>query len=267
MSPVSGQARGGKGRLTVLPALLLLLLLAGCAEFEYGSQLPRRGSAGPPPTVYEVRRGDTLYSIAWRHGLDFRRVAAWNGIGAPYRIYPGDRLRLRPPPGGGPRETASGSSSRRPESAPGSQRQPESRPETSSRAASSPAPAGTGEVSWRWPLEGRIVRGYDANNAGKRGISIAGEPGATVRAAAPGRVVYSGSGLRGYGNLVIVKHNARYLTAYGYNRELLVGEGDDVGAGDPIARLGSGPNRDGELHFEIRRDGEPVNPERYLPRR
>lgn len=243
-------------------ALCIAGLVGGCAEFDYAGGQPARGGAGPPPTVYEVRRGDTLYSIAWRHGLDFRRVAAWNGIGAPYTIYPGDRVRLRPPVGGRERDRATASRGGR--SAAGGDSAP-ARTRPSSPPA--PEPADTAAVRWRWPLAGPVVRAYDAGSSGKRGISIGGEPGSTVAAAAAGRVVYSGSGLRGYGNLVILKHNARFLTAYGYNRELLVGEGDEVGAGDPIARLGDGPNRRGELHFEIRRDGEPVNPAGYLPDR
>lgn len=252
---VGGGCPGGRRRLLV--GLLITGLVAGCAEFDYGERLPPRGSAGPPPTVYEVRRGDTLYSIAWRHGLDFRRVAAWNDIDAPYTIYPGDRVRLRPQPGG---RTAA-----RSEPAAAPERQPDvSRREPEPRAESA---GDRGDVDWRWPLEGEIIRGYQASGPGKRGISIAGEAGASVRAAAAGRVVYSGSGLRGYGNLIILKHNARYLTAYGYNRELLVAEGDEVGAGDAIAEVGSGPNRDGELHFEIRRDGDAVDPVRYLPGR
>jgi len=250
---------GWPRRRALVLAVLLASLLGGCAEFDYGGGQPARGSAGPPPTVYEVRRGDTLYSIAWRHGLDFRRVASWNGIDAPYTIYPGDRLRLRPPAGGARERSAAGSGARR--NAGGGRRD-----EDRASAGSRPAPSGGASgVRWRWPLEGPVVRAYDAASSGKRGISIGGEPGSTVAAAASGRVVYSGSGLRGYGNLVILKHDGRFLTAYGYNRELLVAEGDEVGAGDPIARLGNGPNRQGELHFEIRRDGEPVNPIRYLP--
>ena len=112
-----------------------------------------------------------------------------------------------------------------------------------------------------------MLRGFETDGTGKRGIAIGGREGHSVQAAAPGRVVYSGSGLRGYGNLVIVKHSDRYLTAYGYNREVLVREGDRVSAGQTIARMGLGPGRRALLHFELRRDGEPVDPRRFLPKR
>jgi lipoprotein NlpD len=124
-----------------------------------------------------------------------------------------------------------------------------------------------GEVAWRWPVEGKVVRGFSAASQGKQGIEIAGAHGQPVRAASGGRVVYSGNGLRGYGNLLIVKHNGRYLTAYGYNSRLLVKEGDTVTAGQEIALMGSGTDRDAGLHFELRRDGRAVDPLTYLPKR
>lgn len=241
-----------------LPALVLLVALAsGCAEFDYGRAGggPPAGYAGTAPTVYTVRRGDTLYSIAWRYGLDYRRIARWNQIAAPYVIYPGQALRLREPPSGSGR-VASADSRRRPEA------KPERRPETPATREPAVAPP-----DWQWPAKGEVLKRYDADGIGKRGISVAGELGSPVRAAAAGRVVYSGNGLRGYGNLVIVKHTSRYLTAYGYNRELLVQEGDSVSSGQVIARMGRAPDGDIALHFEIRHEGKPIDPLGSLPRR
>lgn len=251
-------------------ALAAALVLAACAEFDYGESSVTASAPSQSAvtgTSYRVRRGDTLYSIAWRKGLDYRRLARWNDIAPPYTIYPGQRLTLRPQAGG------RSSQSRAP--APASA--PEPRPEaTTPRSAAAPAgPAGpardsgraAASPSWQWPVEGPVLRGFEADGTGKRGISIGGREGQPVRAAAQGRVVYSGNGLRGYGNLVIVKHSERYLTAYGYNQELLVREGERVSGGERIARMGLGPGRRALLHFELRRDGEPVDPRRFLPGR
>lgn len=214
-----------------LPGLALaVLLLAGC-------------TLGPlfQPDRYTVERGDTLYSIAWRHHVDWRSLARWNGIEPPYRIFPGQTLYLD----GRSRPRVSTQPSPPAETAP-------------RRSVSADDPA------WRWPLDGELLRAYSSRNA-RRGIDIAGNPGDAVRAAAPGRVVYSGSGLKGYGNLVIVKHDDRYLSAYGFNRRLRVVQGDDVAAGQHIADLGIGPENRPMLYFEIRRDGEPVDPMNVLP--
>lgn len=241
------------------PALVMMLalVLAGCAEFDYGrSRLPPAGSAGDPPATYRVQRGDTLYRIAWRYGLSYKKVARWNHIGAPYTIYPGQRLTLRPSSGGSrsaATSTGSGSSSRSTRSA--------------GTRSSSPAPEAKPPGDWRWPLKGKVLEGYSAGGSGKHGITIGTGGDDTVRAAASGRVVYSGSGLRGYGRLVIVKHNESYLTAYAYNRELLVTEGTRVDAGTPLAHAGRTPKGHTGIHFELRRNGNPVNPLKYLPSR
>lgn len=217
-----------------------MLVLAGCTEFDYPADraLRESGISAGMPDRYTVREGDTLYQIAFAAGLDFRDVAQWNGIDPPYVIYPGQSLRLRPPRG----QTA-----------------------PSARSSASVAEQRPDPSAWRWPLEGSIVRDYQPGSPGKRGVGIAAAPGTRVRAAAAGEVVYSGDGLPGYGNLVIIKHNARYLTAYGYNRSLLVDEGATVAAGDAIARVGASDAHPGELHFEIRQRGEPVDPTDYLP--
>jgi lipoprotein NlpD len=122
-------------------------------------------------------------------------------------------------------------------------------------------------LGWRWPVDGKIIRRFSANGSGKQGIELDGRVGESIFAASGGRVVYAGNGLRGYGNLVIVKHDAHYLTAYGYNSALLVKEGERVKAGQKIATMGIGPGSAAALHFELRRDGKPVDPLDYLPKR
>lgn len=239
-------------------ALLVGFALWGVACSGPGPDGRAPGAAGEPPTVYTVERGDTLYSIATRYGLDHKRVAGWNDISPPYTIYPGQDIRLKPPVPGG-RDGSSSSSS--PSDAPAGGNKGDKAPSSpgSKRAASG--------HDWAWPADGEVVRSYASSAYGKKGISIGGEHDAPVRAADAGRVVYSGNGLRGYGNLIIVKHDETYLTAYGYNKALLVDEGDEVDRQDPIGRLGKTPDGNVAVHFELRRDGEPVNPLHYLPAR
>jgi lipoprotein NlpD len=147
-------------------------------------------------------------------------------------------------------------------------------PPVASTATPPPAPvpaesstAASGDVAWRWPADGQVVGGYVAGDQMRQGIDIAGKSGAPVRAAADGTVVYSGNGLIGYGELIIVKHNPAFLSAYGHNRKRLVQEGDHVKAGQTIAEMGSSSANRDELHFEIRKNGKPSNPLDYLPRR
>lgn len=249
-----GIGDGGRIRSTLVKPNALfgliacVLLLAGCAS--HVAPVYNRGASSG---VYTVQRGDTLYSISFRHGLDFRTVARWNQIGPPYRIYPGQRLRLT-----APARSAVRTSAPKPAAPAAKPSRPAAKPVTSTPAIA---------ISWRWPTEGRVTRRFAAQAQGKRGLEIAGRDGQAVVAAAAGRVVYAGNGLRGYGNLVIVKHDSHYLTAYGYNRELLVKEGDTVQAGQRIATMGSGNGRDFSLHFELRRDGVAIDPLPHLPRR
>lgn len=246
------------------------LLLAGCstgyapvAERSLGARSMARESA---PASYRVQRGDTLYSIAFRYGLDYREVARWNGIDSRYFIYAGQRLRLTPPP-----ERAAGRAPARPQTA--------SRPSSSSsaspsRSASSPSAASSstttgtaGPVRWQWPHGGPIIQGFGRGQPANKGIDIAGREGEAVQAAAHGEVVYAGNGLLGYGNLVIINHDRRYLSAYAHNSRIFVREGDKVKAGEKIAEIGKTGATRAMLHFEIRRDGNPVDPLRYLPKR
>ena len=218
----------------------------------------KRQPAHPASGYYIVRRGDTLYSIAWQHGLSYRVLADLNAIRSPYTIYAGQRLRVHaaaPKPVTDKRMTAKPkplAKSSRPRSA-----QPV-------QAVEQPLPAAVSK--WVWPAQGKLLRGFQADSPGKKGIDIGGRRGQPVMAAAEGKVVYTGSGLVGYGRLIIIKHNDSLLSAYGHNSKLLVKEGERVKAGQVIANMGSSGTVDTRLYFEIRKDGKPVNPLRYLPK-
>lgn len=291
-------------------AFLALLTLAACGvapravvidRAAPSRETPRPAPSGDSSRVHVVQRGDTLYSIAFRHGLEYRQVAAWNGIAAPFTIYPGQRLRLGPPGGAAPSQrptqtagTATGSSTgtrpvtgATPPSAPVQGSTPTPTPSTPSAPAGTttapvasaptppvsqppaptPAPTPTGAPRWQWPTAGQVVGRFVAGDPTRQGLSIAGSAGQPVLAAADGVIVYSGSGLIGYGELIIVKHNDEFLSAYGHNRKRLVAEGEQVRGGQQIAEMGrSGAARD-MLHFEIRRNGRPVDPSGFLPAR
>lgn len=215
-------------------------LLSACA-----SSLPNYETRG----VHVVQPGETLYTIAWRHGLDYRELARWNGLSNPDFIVVGQRIALTPGAAGGGAASAT----------PTARAEPARNPQPSRTAAPTPLPQDPAP-GWHWPTPGRVVSAFGTSNGLGNGIGIAGELGQRVNAAAAGRVVYAGSGLIGYGQLVIVKHNDTYLSAYGHNQRLLVGQGDTVAAGQQIAEMGLGPQREPRLHFEIRRNGQPLDP-------
>jgi lipoprotein NlpD len=201
----------------------------------------------PDSRTYTVRSGDTVYSIAWRHGVDYRDVARLNKLPADYRIYPGQVLRLPPPSG-------------KPQPAPPAAR-------TTAPTGKPPAPSAAEDVTvWVWPTDGEIAAVRYAPTD-SQGLTIKGQAGQLVRAAAAGKVVYTGSGLRGFGNLLIIKHSNVFLSAYGHNQELKVKEGEEVVTGQPVAVMGLGPGQTAMLYFEIRYNGHPVDPRWYLPPR
>jgi lipoprotein NlpD len=249
------------------------LLLGGCAELtRWESREPARPAtpaATPPaapaefvPGVYVVQRGDTLIKIAFTYRLDWRDLVAWNRLSNPDRIYPGQRLRLTPP---GTPVAPSGAAAPQPAPAsPPAAGQPPAGTTRAAPAAPARAPAGS-PPEWRWPVAGPTVWRFGESRRNPTGIGIGGVDGAPIRAAADGEVVYSGSGLIGYGKLIILKHNDSYLSAYGYNQALQVKEGEQVKSGQVIALMGRGPADRPLLHFEIRVDGKPVDPARLLP--
>lgn len=245
-----------------LAAVTLCLLgaagLAGCASEE---------AAGPE--FYTVRPDDTLYSIAWRHNLDYREVARWNHIGPDFRISVGQRLLLSAPTGGTPigrpKPAAAGAASGgagASSAAPGAPLGGRELPRRPSGSAKSPALEGVviPHLNWVWPTE-RTVSPRPVQSGG---ILFSGRLGQDVRAAAAGRVVYTGSGIRGYGQLIILKHSEVLLSAYAYNRDVVVTEGEEVSAGQPIAHMGEGAHQNPVLYFEIRVNGKPTDPLPFL---
>lgn len=214
---------------------------------------------------YTVKRGDTLHQIAFKNQLDYRDLAWWNGIGRQDKIYPGQILRLDPPLPGElrvphvPQQSHTSGRTRapvQPRSTSAPARKPQQRPSARKPVA--------GPNRWQWPVRGPILESFNLAQ-GHKGLNIGGSAGDPIHAAAAGKVVYAGGALKGYGQLIIIKHGDDYLTAYGHNAKLLVREGDAVAAGSRIARMGLGPQNQPLLHFEIRRLGKPINPQPLLP--
>jgi lipoprotein NlpD len=275
----------------IAQALLILAGLTACAtqppapiESPGGTrteaQVPLPAKRAPAPTKrpvavtngrYTVRRGDTLYAIAWRLGVDHRDLVRWNSLEDPDRIFVGQSLRVAVPRAPASRSTPTTTSVKpmppaAPAPAPVVERQ--SAPPRSVNAMAVPAkPLAAAPVKgrWAWPAEGEARRSVSAT--GSNGLQIHGSRGEEVRAAAAGQVVYSGSGLRGYGQLLILKHDEVFLSAYAHNDALLVAEGARVQRGQTIARMGDSGASEVMLHFEIRKGGKAVDPLEYLPPR
>ncbi len=269
--------------LIIIISLGLNLLLSACGNHTY----------------HVVKSGETLYSIGWAYGYDYKRIAAWNGIDEPYSINNGQIIKLVPPKGkaAGNRRQHSRSNvddvnQTRDNARKGLHYAPSRRSLTNDNSKDESSDKSNNKsiyknnnnkinitdnrkiknrakkIAWKWPtISKNIVQYFSATDIGKKGVKIAGRNGQSIKAAASGRVVYSGSGLIGYGRLIIIKHDGVYLSAYAHNRELLVKEGDEIKLGQKIATMGSSGTNRVMLHFEIRRDGVPVNPLDFLPRR
>jgi lipoprotein YgeR len=206
------------------------------------------GSAPVGPGFYRVERGDTLSKVARENRTSVPNIVRWNNLANPNAIEVGQVLRVAPSPGS--------ATAFAPSPAPRA---------SDSDSAGAPSVTPSTSISLIWPVRGSVIRGFDGQ--GSKGIDIAGQPGTQVVAAAAGTVVYAGNGLRGYGNLLIVKHNADFLTAYAHNRALLVKEGQSVTQGQPIAEMGDSDTDRVMLHFELRYKGNSIDPSRYLPSR
>jgi lipoprotein NlpD len=279
---IIGQRAGSSSFKLLMLGVAVVGFLSGCSSTSSQVSVVDRNNAAKaaqrqPVTTgqYAVRRGDTLFSIAFRYGWDYKALAARNNIPVPYTIRPGQVIRFDG--SSGPATTvvttqsgASASSS--------SRTTVTRRPLTTAPAAAasaaipvpSPTPVPAGERkqgSWAWPANGVLIAKFASNGSLNKGIDIAGDLGQPVFAASDGAVVYAGSGLRGYGELVIIKHSDTYVSAYGHNRRLLVREGQQVKVGQTIAEMGSTGTDRVKLHFEIRRQGKPVDPLQFLPRR
>ncbi|AMK32498.1 Lipoprotein NlpD [Pseudomonas putida] len=264
-------------------ALAMGTLLAGCSSTSSnGARVVDRNNTAPKrPTVtsgqYIVKPGDTLFSIAFRYGWDYKELAARNNIPAPYTIRPGQPIRFSSGVGGSTTVVSSPSSSskttviRRPVAttvpATGNGKSATTASSTTSQTVAQVPAAERAVGGWTWPANGVLIGKFASNGSLNKGIDIAGDLGQPVFAASDGAVVYAGSGLRGYGELIIIKHSDTYVSAYGHNRRLLVREGQQVKAGQTIAEMGSTGTDRVKLHFEIRRQGKPVDPLQFLPRR
>jgi lipoprotein NlpD len=278
----------------LLLALLSAMVLSGCANKNRPAPVEDRspnaarapakmvasGDNAGKPGYYSVKSGDTLIRIGMDNGQSWRDIARWNNIENPNLIETGQVLRVTPPEETGvvvrpvsstnvvtspaPANTASAPA---PASNTASVRPPASaaNPSNASTPTNNLANTDSAEdtVSFQWPTRGNVLAGFD--EVKNKGIDIAGKAGDPVLAAADGKVVYAGSGLRGYGNLVILKHNNTYLTAYAHNQSLLVKEDQAIKRGQKIAEMGNSDADQVKLHFEIRRQGKPVDPAKYLP--
>jgi lipoprotein NlpD len=269
----------------LLAGLVLGGLLSACASPPPGGvqvvdRNNRAGQAAQRQPVtrgqYQVQRGDTLYSIAFRFGWDWKALAARNGIVEPYLIRVGQVIRFDGQPGSRAPVVASAPIATpvpvRPPitSTQTTPARPSATPQAPTRVVQASAPIQPVQRSasgWLWPSNGPVIGRFSSNGSLNKGIDIGGELGQPVLAASDGSVVYAGSGLRGYGELVIIKHSDTYVSAYGHNRRLLVQEGQKVKAGQKIAEMGSTGTDRVKLHFEVRRQGKPVDPLQYLPRR
>ena len=278
----------------MLLALLSACVLAGCANKNRpapvedrspnATKAPAKMIAGADnsgkPGYYSVKSGDTLIRIGMDNGQSWRDIARWNNIENPNLIETGQVLRVTPPEETGvvvrPVSSTNVVTSPAPASAASAPatatntaavRPPASAasPPNSSTPANNFANTDSAEetVSFQWPTRGNVLAGFD--EVKNKGIDISGKAGDPVLAAADGKVVYAGSGLRGYGNLVILKHNNTYLTAYAHNQSLLVKEDQAIKRGQKIAEMGNSDADQVKLHFEIRRQGKPVDPAKYLP--
>jgi lipoprotein NlpD len=244
-----------------LVGILATLSIAGCGGHVY----------------HVVEPGESLYSIGWAYGYDYRQVAKWNRLTSPYSLNPGQRLRVAPPLGYSAAPVVEATGVKKRVAVDDKSRSKSGNASGGAKGRVNAAVSATKELfshralTWRWPTrERRVLRTYSSKDATRQGLDIAGEQGNPIYAAAAGRVVYAGSGLARYGRLIIVKHSEKYLSAYAHNYKLHVKEGEVVKAGQRIADMGSTGSYNGKkrakLHFEIRRNGKPVDPMRFLPR-
>ena len=250
----------------------VLLWIVLCAGLTLSAcQTPPRAPIDqrpPPPSEkinhHIVSQGETLFAIAWRYEKDLDKLARANGLSRPYTIYNGQRLTLNTSYLPAVRRTVT-PAARQPVIS-----RPNKPPEQPPIQVTKPPPKSTASLPsnwhWQWPSEGRVTKTYNSDQLFK-GVDIESHSGQPVVAAAPGVVVYAGDGLRGYGQLIIVKHSEVYLSAYAHCRKIFVREGQMLKGGEKIAEVGGDPANTKRLYFEIRKDGKPVNPLSFLPRR
>ncbi len=280
---------------------LSVFFLSGCtttyAPVEHRNSTSykvKKKYTGKTPAYHQVKKGETLYSIAWKYGLDYKSIAYRNKIKSPYRIFAGDKLRLTAKntkvsynkgryskkdskSKGSTKKNYNKKSSSKTRTVSKSSKKVISTTTSNKTKSSSKSKravknnkktatfTGSKRLSWNWPVKGKIIQRYSPGS-GKKGIDISAAKGTLIKSAEAGKVVYSGQGLVGYGKLIIIKHNDTFLSAYAHNHSLLINEGQLVKKGQNIARLGRSGTDRYKLHFEIRKNGKPVNPLSYLPR-
>jgi len=266
--------------LRMLIVVASMCLLSACGSHG-GAPVVSRNHVPQKPLGYAgrytVMPGDTLYAIAWRAGVDYKKIAEWNRIRYPYTIYAGQRLYLGPVAKPGQKKASTNLKNRAPlerQKTPTTSQKTEKKLRKPSKLQANAAKSNRSsalyeaarKLRWQWPTTGTVTQRFSKRDPTKKGLKVSGRAGQSIRAAESGQVVYSGSGLIGYGPLIIIKHDKNYLSAYGHNRKLLVAEGDVVAKGERIAEMGYAANGKSLLHFEIRRRGKPVDPTVLLPK-
>ena len=243
----------------------MALLLTACASQQLAPLTERTNEPGWRPGYYQIKPGDTLYSIAWEFGFDYRQLARWNRIQPPYKIITATRLRLSAPPQTRTKTVEKAQSKTTPLTKPKKFVQ-RTKAQTNKSQRVRKLPPSTQKIVWKWPTSGVVAETYSAKLGHNRGLNIAGKLGQPITAAAAGTVVYAGSGLKAYGNMVIIKHSEKFLSAYAHNQNMSVIEGQWVKTGQQIAQMGRHTSGKTILHFEIRSNGKPTDPAKLLPK-
>lgn len=289
--------KGFAFRVAALAVFAVSILVSGCASTSATAPVIERASAARKlpakaarkegdwrPQIYTVQKGDTLYGIALEHGFDYKEVAELNGIVPPYTIRIGQQLKfstsaqaavpLKAVAVTEPQSTGEEAllktqpkAIKQPytEQVVVASAEPQEKLATPAEKKEDASTTDDEKIDWNWPTAGKVIASFNEASSSGKGLDIGGKGGQPILAAAPGKVVYSGSGLRGYGKLVIIKHNKSYLSAYAHNRQILVKEGQVVTKGQKIAEMGDTDADQVKLHFEIRQFGKPVDPLKYLP--
>ncbi len=242
-------------RLIILLVLIIPLLISACAQKKSSTSVRQyKKDLISGVRVYTVKKGDTLYSIGMRSAHGYRSLAKWNNIKSPYKLKVGQKIKLYSSLAPGKKQKKSSVT----------RKVAQTRRARSQKKPISKVSHNRLKLTWQWPLKGKVIKTFA--QSGNKGIDIYGKYGLQVRAVESGKVVYSGQGLAGYGNLLIIKHNNAYLSAYANNRKLLVKDKQIIKQGQIIAEVGKGKGNKTFLHFEIRKNGKPVNPVLYLPK-
>jgi len=258
--PLSSNAK------TIAAIVCFSCILTSCSTSNYAPVSDLNRSEHPVKQgFHRVKKGETLYSIAWRYKRNYKELAAFNGIKYPYSIYPDQLVNLAPKSRPKKKRVYSPKRNNNKNTALGYKKKANKTKKIQEKFANQRH--NIDNITWRWPGRGRLIARFSTKGIINKGVDLAGERGDPVLAAADGKVVYSGQGLVGYGNLIIIKHNDNYLSAYAHNSILLIKEGSYAKAGQKIAEVGSSGTHRNKLHFEVRRKGKPVDPLKYLPKR